>query len=575
MSTATPAGHRDRTGQTEDDASENAGAPLDLLLTDATRTSLGRLLPSASTARFAAGLARRPLTVLRRVRALGGELGRVATGSSTVAPDDRDKRFADEAWSDNPVLRRTVQAYLATARAAESLVADAELGENDRRRVEAAVSNVADALAPSNNPLLNPLALRAVVDTGGGNFARGARRLVRDLATPPRVPKMVEPDAFEVGRTVAATPGTVVARTPVFELIQYTPTTGTVREIPLLIVPPTINKYYVIDMAPERSLVEYLVGQGHQVFTMSWRNPDVRHAAWNLDTYGEAVVDALAASRRITGAPSTALMALCSGGILSSMVLAHLETRGELHTVAATALSVAVLDQRKAGLPGALLTPAAAKAAARVSAAKGYLDGRSLAEVFAWLRPNDLVWNYWVQSYLLGRTPKPFDVLFWNADPTRMPAALHRDFIDLAQHNSLVEPGTATMLGSPVDLGRIGIDSYVTAGIADHLCPWQNCYQSTQLYGGKSRFVLSTSGHIASIVNPPGNRKANFRTGEHNPADAEEWLARSEKQDGSWWPDFSEWLHARTGEQVPPPAEPGGPDHPPLEAAPGSYVLVT
>ena len=205
------------------------------------------------------------------------------------------------------------------------------------------------------------------------------------------------------------------------------------------------------------------------------------------------------------------MLSLCSGGILTSMVLAHLAQRGELATVSAAAMAVTVLDQREAGLAGALLTPAAAEAAVRASAARGYLDGRSLAEVFAWLRPNDLVWNYWVESYLLGRAPKPFNVLFWNADTTRMTAGLHRDFIDLARRNALVDPGAATMLGSPVDLGAVDVDTYVTAGIADHLCPWSNCYATTQLFGGKSRFVLSTSGHIASIVNPPGNPKAHFR----------------------------------------------------------------
>jgi polyhydroxyalkanoate synthase len=510
--------------------------------------------------------------VVGRVRGLVGELGRIVVGNSNTQPDPRDRRYADPAWSGNPLLHRALQAHLATSRTAEALVEDARLAEPDRLRVQTIVSNLSDALAPSNNPLLNPRALKAVVDTGGGNFVRGARRLAGDLAQPPRVPSMVEPDAFTVGETVAATPGTVVLRTEVLEVIQYTPTTEKVRAIPLLIVPPTINKYYVTDIAPGRSLIEYLVGQGHQVFTISWRNPDVRHARWGFDTYGAAILDAVDAARTVAGAPSAALLSLCSGGVLSSMVLGHLAAIGELDRIAASALSVAVLDQRDAGVTGALLTPEAADAAVRASAARGYLDGRSLAEVFAWLRPNDLVWNYWVDSYLLGNAPKPFDVLFWNADTTRMTARLHRDFIHLSQRNALTERGTATMLGSPVDLSRVHLDTYITAGVADHLCPWQKCYQSTQLFGGKSRFVLSTSGHIASIVNPPGNKKANFRTAEHNPADAAAWLSGSQVVDGSWWPDFSTWLHARTGEQVPAPSSPGGPDHPPLAPAPGSYV---
>ncbi|MDT7567269.1 MAG: poly[(R)-3-hydroxyalkanoate] polymerase subunit PhaC [Pseudonocardiales bacterium] len=561
-----------RTDGESRDAADLAGAPLDLLLTDAVRGNWRRLVPDATALRLVRGLANRPVKVVGRVRGLVGELGRIVVGNSNTQPDPRDRRYTDPAWSGNPLLHRALQAHLATSRTAEALVEDARLAEPDRLRVQTIVSNLSDALAPSNNPLLNPRALKAVVDTGGVNFVRGARRLAGDLAQPPRVPSMVEPDAFTVGETVAATPGAVVLRTEVLEVMQYAPTTEKVRAIPLLIVPPTINKYYVTDIAPGRSLIEYLVGQGHQVFTISWRNPDVRHARWGFDTYGAAILDAVDAARTVAGAPSAALLSLCSGGVLSSMVLGHLAAIGELDRIAAAALSVAVLDQRDAGVTGALLTQEAADAAVRASAARGYLDGRSLAEVFAWLRPNDLVWNYWVDSYLLGNAPKPFDVLFWNADTTRMTARLHRDFIHLSQRNALTERGTATMLGSPVDLSRVHLDTYITAGVADHLCPWQKCYQSTQLFGGKSRFVLSTSGHIASIVNPPGNKKANFRTAEHNPADAAAWLSGSQVIDGSWWPDFSTWLHARTGEQVPAPSAPGGPDHPPLASAPGSYV---
>jgi polyhydroxyalkanoate synthase len=298
----------------------------------------------------------------------------------------------------------------------------------------------------------------------------------------------------------------------------------------------------------------------------------VRHARWGFDTYGAGIMDAIDAARAVAGAPSVALLGFCSGGIITSMTLGHLAEIGELDRVAAFALSVAVLDESDAGIGSALLTPEAAEAAVRSSAARGYLDGRTLAEVFAWLRPNDLVWNYWVDSYLLGNKPKPFDVLFWNADTTRMTARLHRDFIRLAQDNLLIKPGGATMLGSPVDLSRVHLDNYVTAGVADHLCPWQSCYQTTQLFGGKSRFVLSTSGHIASIVNPPGNKRANFRTAEHNPSNAATWLAESEVVAGSWWPDFSAWLHARTGEQIPTAELTGSLDYPSLGPAPGRYV---
>lgn len=547
---------------------EPGGAPLDLLLADAARSGWRRAVPHSSTVRFAVGLAARPMTVVRRGRGLASELGRIVAGTSTTAPDRRDRRFADDAWTANPFLRRVLQGYLATARTAQALVDDAGLAEHDALRVAATVSNTADALAPSNNPLLNPRALRALVDTGGGDLLRGARHLARDLSAPPRVPRMVEPDAFEVGVTVAAAPGTVVARGPVHEVIRYTPTTDTVRETPLLIVPPTINKYYVVDLAPGRSLVEYLVGRGHQVYVVSWRNPDVRHAGWGFDDYGTAILDALATVRETSGSAQASLMGLCSGGILAAMVLAHLAATGESGTVSAAAFSVSVLDQAEAGLPGALLTPAAAEAAVRASAARGYLDGRALAEVFAWLRPNDLIWSYWVESYLLGRDPKPFDVLFWNADTTRMTAGLHRDFIALARGNTLVEGGQ-TLLGTPVDLSTVTVDSYVTAGATDHLCPWERCYATTRMLGGRSRFVLSSGGHIASIVNPPEPSRSSYTVGDDTPGHPAAWRDKAERHNGSWWTDFSAWLDDRSGPRVPPPT---GPDPAGLGPAPGVYV---
>ena len=296
-----------------------------------------------------------------------------------------------------------------------------------------------------------------------------------------------------------------------FELIQYAPATPEVHRIPLLIVPPMINKFYVIDLAPGRSMAEYLVGQGHQVFVLSWRNPDARHRDWNLDSYGGAIVAGLDAIREITGAPQASVLALCSGGIAAAMVAAHLSVAGRLGELASLALGVAVLDQSQAGTAGAIIDEPAAAAAIAVSATRGYLDGRNLAEVFAWLRPDDLIWNYWVNNYLQGKPPPAFDILAWNTDTTRLPAALHRDFISLALANALTKPDAATMLGSPVDLSKVDTDAYVIAAAADHLCPWQSCYRTTQLLGGPVTFVLSTSGHIAAMVNPPDNPKAAFQ----------------------------------------------------------------
>ena len=371
----------------ESAAADAAAAPLDLLLTDAALGVLNRVNPGGSGLRLAAALAARPRLVACRTRNLLGELTRIAAGTSQIEPSRRDRRFADPGWAGNPLLRRVLQAYLAAAQTTEGLAQDADLDWADTERAGFVLRNVIDALAPSNNPVLNPAALKAVIDTGGGSVVAGLRHFAADMAAPPRIPSMVEPDAFEVGADLAVTPGAVVLRTEVFELIQYRPATAAVRQVPLLIVPPTINKFYVIDLAPGRSLAEYLVGSGLQVFVMSWRNPDARHAKWDFGTYGQAVLDAMDAVARITGSEQTAVTGVCSGGIIAAMVAAHLAHTGRQDQIAALTLMVTVLDQSRAGLGSAVISERNVRLAAAASAARGYLDGRSLAEVFAWLRP--------------------------------------------------------------------------------------------------------------------------------------------------------------------------------------------
>ena len=553
-------------------AAELAGA-LDLLLSDAALGMLRRFRPDAATLRLALRLARHPQAVARRARSLAAELGQVAAGKSAITASPRDRRFADPAWQDNPLLRRAVQAYLAAGQTAQAILGDVRLDWRDNERLSFLLMNLIAAAAPSNNPVISPVAWKALIDTGGLSAVRGIRALLSDMATAPRIPAMVAPDAFEVGRDLAVTPGAVVASSEVFELIQYQPATATVHRFPLLIVPPMINKFYLTDLAPGRSMVEFLVGQGHQVFVISWRNPDARHRDWDTDTYGGAVVDALSAVRHISKAPKASICALCSGGVISSMVSAHLTATGRSAELASLCLGVTVLDQARAGTAAAMIDGRTAEAAILASRRRGYLDGRALAEVFAWLRPDDLIWNYWVNNYLQGRTPPPFDVLYWNADTTRLPAALHRDFIELALANALIKPGAATMLGSPVDLSKVDVDSYVVAGIADHICPWQSCYRSTQLLGGTVRFVLSTSGHIASMVNPPANPKATFRTAPSHPAQPGDWLWEAVAEKGSWWPDYSAWLAERSGGLKKRPGALGRKGSPPMDPAPGSYVL--
>jgi polyhydroxyalkanoate synthase subunit PhaC len=568
--TANPADRPD-----EFPAADAAGA-LDLLLSAAALGTTRLFRPDAATLHLALALARRPQTIARRAGGLAAELAKIVAGDSQIAPSKRDRRFRDREWTSSPLLRRAVQAYLAAGQTSDALLSDAELSWRDQERMKLLVLNVKSAASPSNNPLINPAALRALRETRGRSALRGARALVADLVAPPRVPSMVAPDAFEVGKDLAVTPGAVVATSEACELIQYQPVTPTVHRFPLLIVPPMINKFYITDLAPGRSMVEYLVGQGQQVFVISWRNPDARHRNWGLDTYGSAVTAALDAVLAICEAPKASICALCSGGVISSMVAAQLSATGRLDRLASLCLGVTVLDQARAGTAAAMIDERTAAAAVLASAQRGYLDGRALAEVFAWLRPDDLIWTYWVNNYLQGRTPPPFDILYWNADTTRLPATLHREFIELALSNALIKPGEATMLGSAVDLSKVSVDSYIVAGVADHLCPWQSCYASTGLLGGSSRFVLSTSGHIASMVNPPSNPKATFQTAPDspdNPADPREWLSRAETVPGSWWPDYGSWLAERSGGDKESPAALGGGPFRPDGQAPGSYVL--
>jgi polyhydroxyalkanoate synthase len=546
--------------------------PQDLLLTGSTLGVARGMLPGTSWARFGLNLARRPGVVTERVGSFGRELASIASGTSDRAPAKPDKRFSDPAWQSNPLTKRSMQAYLAATELVDSLFADAELDWRDAERIRFVLNVVLEGIAPSNNPLISPLGWKAIIDTGGLNVARGVQRFLRDMAAPPRIPSMVEADAFTVGEDLAVTPGAVVYRNEVFELIQYTPQTEKVWTVPLLMVPPVINKFYILDIAPGRSMVEYLLSQGHQVFAISWRNPTAAQRSWGCDTYGGAILDALDAIQKVTGSQSAHVQASCSGGILAAMTAAHLSATGEAERIASLTLMVTVLDQGREGLAAAV-DETTAKVAIAFSARKGYLDGRALAEVFAWLRPTDLVWRYWVNNYLQGRSPAPFDVLFWNSDTTRMAAALHRDMLLMGLQNALTEPGTVRMLGTPVDLGTVTADTYVIAGIADHISPWQACYRSARMLGSKDlRFILSTSGHIAALVNPPGNPKASYRAGNVDERDPTRWAASAETHSDSWWPDFSAWLAQRGGDQKPAPTVLGGDGLAALGPAPGSYV---
>jgi polyhydroxyalkanoate synthase len=559
--------------QTNVAARATDGSPLDVMLTDAALGPVRRLIPGVAGIKFASRLASRPFSTTKVTVRTATEMGRIAVGRSKVEIPKRDRRFADPAWNGNPLLRRLCQAYLVSGNALEDLLEEADLDWRSEQRMRFIVQMLVDALAPSNHPFLNPAALKAALETGGRNYRDGAKQFVQDMRSRPRIPAMVDGRGFQVGGNLAVTEGAVVLRTPIIELIQYKPRTEQVREVPLLLVPPMINKYYIADLAPGRSMIEHFLDAGQQVFTISWRNPGAEHRGWDLDAYARSVLDALDAVQEITGADRSHLLGICAGGIVSSVTCAHLAARGELGRIAGLTLGVTLLDQDRSGSLGAMIDENTAQFAIAQSARTGYLDGKALAGVFAWLRPNDLIWNYWVNNYLLGKRPPAFDVLYWNSDTTRMPAALHRDFIRMTTANALVHPGKMTVLGTPVDLSKVDVDSYVVAGTTDHICPWERCYRSVQLLGGSSRFVLSNAGHIAALVNPPSNPKASFQVNDACPEPPEEWLAGAVRHPGTWWSDYASWLGERSGEQKPAPTSLGSSRHAVSGSAPGTYVL--
>jgi polyhydroxyalkanoate synthase len=394
------------------------------------------------------------------------------------------------------------------------------------------------------------------------------------MREPPRLPANVDVSKFAVGRNLALSPGAVVLRDERFELIQYQPATPEVREVPILLVPPMINKFYIMDLAPGHSQIEYLVQRGQEVFAISWRNPRAENRDWGLDAYAEAVLEAFEAVLNISGCDRAHILGYCAGGLVTAATISHLAAVGRLDQAASVTLGVCVIDNEHSNVMTTFATEQVKNVALAASARKGYLDGRDLASIFLWLRPNDLIWPYVVSNWLLGKEPPAFDILYWNADTTRMPAALHRDFLEIATENSMRRPGGVTVLGSPVDLGTVTVDSYVVAGAADHISPWQNCYRTTQLLGGRTRFVLSTSGHIAAIVNPPGNKRATYRTAdEQTPPDGAQWEALATTSPGTWWTDWDDWLAERSGGMRPAPERLGNRRHKLVGAAPGEYVL--
>ena len=515
---------------------------------------------------------RHPQTFAERYVKFWSEMGRIWTGRSGLEPEKKDRRFKDAAWRDNPFYRAYLQTYLAWQEGLKETVRESGLEGTDRERAEFATMMLTDAAAPTNTLLGNPAALKRFLESGGESLTRGFNNMVEDFAHRGGMPSQVDKEAFEVGENLALTPGAVVFENEVFELIQYRPQTEEVYERPILIAPPQVNKYYILDITPGRSIVEHLVKNGVQTFAISWRNPTEEHRHWGFDTYVQALLDANEAVREIAGSEDANMAGACLGGDTTALLLAHLAAKGDNGVNCAT-LMVTVLDTSPESQLGMFATEGTVETAKQVSETKGVLEGQEMARVFAWLRPNDLVWNYWVNNYLLGNDPPAFDILYWNDDTTRLPARLHHELLDMSLSNPLAKAGALEVLGTPIDLSKVDRDVYVVAGTTDHITPWKACYATTHLLGGETEFVLSSSGHIQSLVNPPGNPKTKFYTNHKTPADPEEWLGSAREHPSSWWPHWIEWLGERSGERKAAPAQLGSEKHPPGAKAPGTYAF--
>ena len=529
---------------------------------------------AASIADFAAGLIDAPSKTLERLPRLGTEFLNAMTGRSEIEPDPSDKRFTDPAWKENPFYKALMQSYLAWRAAMLDLVNEQSANGSDWKtpaQKRFAVSLLTEALAPTNQLLGNPAALKHAFDTGGRSLIKGLGNFVDDLLHNGGMPSQVDKRPFKVGENIGASAGAVVYRHELCELIQYTPATRQVYERPLLLVPPQINKYYIMDLAPKRSLTEYAVGHGIQFFTISWRNPGPEFRSRGLADYIAVIKELIGVISKITGSPDINLLGVCAGGITSSVLLGHLAALEERLVNAAT-LVVTMLDSSEPSMTGMFATEEMARAACLRSRQSGVLDAGTMARLFAWLRPNDLVWHYWVNNYLMGKEPAPFDILFWNGDSTNLPAQLHADFLDIIVRNALVHADQLKVLDTPIDLTKVNSDMYILAGQTDHICAWQACHRAASLFGGEVEFVLNSSGHVQSLVCPPDNFKAKYFTNTQLARDAESWYQSATQHKGSWWEHWIEWLSRRSGEQRPAPRNLGNGQYPLLQPAPGSYV---
>ncbi|TMK53626.1 MAG: alpha/beta fold hydrolase [Actinobacteria bacterium] len=530
--------------------------------------------------RLGAALAGNPAAVWEASARLSGRLAASTAGMMARAlgakpqpalqPDLKDRRFKDPAWDENPVFFGERQAYLAWAHFVHELVTTAGLDRKDADKAAFGLGLLVDALAPTNFLLSNPTALRKAQETKGLSLLKGLRNFIDDALHNDGMPRQFDQHAYAVGRNLGMTPGKVVYRNDLMELIQYEPQTATTYAIPLLVSPPWINKYYLMDLAPGRSFIEWAVQHGHTTFAISYRNPDESMRDVSLDDYlihGPA--SALDVIQDITGQPKVNMAGLCIGGTLTTMLLAYLAAGGEDRLNTATLLNT-IVDFSEPGPLGCFTDAESIARLEQKMAKTGFLASADMERTFNALRANDLIWNYVASNWLMGNDPPAFDILTWNADNTRMPANMHSFYLRYCYQENQLARDEMRLAGRRLRLGKIDEDVYIVGAVEDHIAPWTTSYATTRLLGGTCRYVLTSSGHIAGIVNPPASKRR-YWTNDELSDDPEEWRAAATVHEGSWWEDWTAWMAQRSGKRIKPPPT-GSAEHPPIADAPGEYV---
>jgi polyhydroxyalkanoate synthase len=517
---------------------------------------------------------RQPMPMIKARAGLAGELLKVAVGQSSLAPEPGDKRFADPAWQQNTLYKGLMQSYLAWSQSLQQYASNFGADAQESSRVAFLMSQVSDALSPTNTLGGNPAVLKKTIETGGANLRRGVSNLLGDVSAGRAVPSQSDDRPFKVGENLACTPGAVVLRTEMFELLQYTPQTPKVHERPMVFIPAIVNKYYAFDLAPGRSMMEHFVKNGITVFLLVWRNPRPEHDHWGIPEYQESIDTAIDAAREITNAQDVNLWGVCGASPAVVGLLGYYAATRQ-RKVNSLVLMVPLLDMsglsQAEGIGGFVDPKLMARSKRRKAKRK---SARDFSLLFGMLRSNDLIWNYWVNNYLLGNDPPVFDILTWNNDGTGMTAKFGEDFAELTETNPLLERGKMQVRGTPIaGVDDLGIDCYVLGAATDHLCRWPGVYKAAQMLGDRCEFVLGSSGHIQTLVCPPGNPKTAYYTNADKPATSEQWLAGATRHSGTWWDHCVAWTTARSGSQIDAPSAPGSTRFPAVGKAPGLYVL--